>query len=198
MKDTPRARSGASEDARRRSAGRSCWMIAQRLFWLGLIAVHGPAVWAIATRLISASSIAEAPIESAIALTATLSFFALKLLDVPLLRVRGRRSQSLALLLTFAIAHHEAIPLHDDTLIDGAAIVITLGGATAEAISRLRRRARHHRLTWKRITLALAAQRARDLLLDSLAWAELVLHRPPAARFALVTAPGRAPPLLSR
>lgn len=163
------------------------------MFWLGLILVHAPAIWAVGGRLLAAPSFVEAPLGSALALLLTLAFFGLKLVDAPLLRWRGRRTQTIALLLAFAVAHHEALPA-GEILVENAPVVLTIGGLTAEALLR-RRRLNRTTAAWRRLLADLVTRLAQRLALTRRAWAEAMTHRPPAPSYSIVEAPSRAPPV---
>ena len=115
---------------------------AAKVLWFSLLAVHIPAVVAIARSLAQGES--SISIWSLLGLAATIAFFTLKCLDVPFLRFKGHGTK-IAFLLACAIVHRGVVtgPLVVQVIDDAPLIAAVAGAASLFTSSRLRRRFRN-------------------------------------------------------
>jgi len=113
--------------------------IASRGAWAALLGIHAPIVLELGTRVTT-----EGPTGGAVGglavLVPALVLFALKLIDVPWLRLPRRRHSFIALCVVTAMVHHEALtPAAGETALFGATTAIVVTTALAPRVTRSRR-----------------------------------------------------------
>jgi hypothetical protein len=118
-------------------------MSLSRLFWIGLLALHGPMFLAVLGSL-AQEGFELSRVSSALTLALALVFFSLKICDVPFLRIEGRQQSILAYCLIATIAHQGALAKRmerDDALPVTLAVFATTTVAATACPAAWRRRA---------------------------------------------------------
>jgi hypothetical protein len=146
-------------------SGKFLWQRLPTIWWALLLAIHSP-IFVLAIVSLIRERFEPSGLGNVIALAISLAFFALKLWDVPWLRLRTRQQAFITTCVLTAIVHHGAIVSEFDQPL---ALPATVAVATVAVVSCIVRRRSALLTGWRE---RLAALLARRIVHSIAAWQE--------------------------